>query len=203
MGEHDPAGMMRLSLRPALLLAAAFLLTVPAGAQQEKGARYVSPSGAFSIALDGTDRIWTPGDEDVSDHRIIVDFRRLGAGIPLTWQRSIEWIKLDKPLDPMEMDFQANAVVNGYLEGRFGDKLAVADRSKSRDSQGRLTYTFAAKGLVGGMPAYWQGTVLIFDSGVALVSELIAQPSQHKFDPVNGIIWQDAVYWARSLRPGP
>ena len=196
---------MNTAMRRFWLLLAVFLClsSVPCAANAEQGPRYVSPSGAFSISMDGIDRIWTPGQEDASGNRIIVDFRRLDHGIAIIWQRSIEWIKLDKPLDPKEFDFQANAVVTGYLEGRFGDKLTIGDRGKSRDGNGQLSYAFAAKGLVGGMPAYWQGGVVFFDSGVALVSELIAQPTQHKFDPANGVVWPDAMDWARSIRPVP
>lgn len=174
-------------------------LVAPAGAATDK--RYVSPSGAFSISMNDI-FVWKPGPEDVSGTRVVVDFSAVHIAIPLLMERTVEWIGIAKPLDPSEYDFQANAVVNGYLQGRFGDKLAVADRSKSRDSEGRLVYTFAAKGDVGNMPAFWQGTVLIFDSGVALVSEIIAQPTQHRFAPDHGVIWPEAVAWARTLRPG-
>lgn len=180
----------------------ALLLVAPVAARAEENARYVAPGGAFSVATKDV-FYWKPGPADVADGRIIVDFTPLTVGIALIMRRSVEWIAIAKPLDPAEFDFQAKAVVAGYLQGRFGDALTVAGQGKSRDAAGRLVYAFAAKGTVGGMPAYWQGTVLIFDTAVALASELIAQPTQHKFAPEAGVIWPEAVAWARDLRPGP
>lgn len=195
-------GSVRLRLMSAAALLA--LLPVPANAEADKDRRYNSPSGAFSVSMDDlSGRRMAPGKEDVTGDTVVVDFTSRLVNVPFLSQRTVEWIKLDKPIDPQTYDAQATALVSGYLEARFGQgKLEVADRGKFRDREGRLIYAFAAKGEVQQLPAYWQGVVLFFDRGVALESELLAQPTQHKFESSGGVVLRGTVDWAMSIRPG-
>ena len=162
--------------------------------------RVTSPSaGVASHNKFGTELIQMDGGKSTGDDCEAYAYHGYN-GIE---QRTVEWIRLDKPVDPLTYDAQATALVSSYLEARFGrEKLVVADRGKFRDNAGRLIYAFAAKGLVNQWPAYWQGVVIFFDTGVAFPSELLAQDSQHKFAPLNGIILQSTVNWAMTIRPG-
>ncbi|HXC57576.1 MAG TPA: hypothetical protein VNU97_19910 [Rhizomicrobium sp.] len=188
-----------------LLLAASFaLLAAPASGDEMRAARrYVSPSGAFSIAMDDEfDRLFHAGKENVSGDLVVVDFPHMNSmGLATQWGRTIEWLKLDKAVDRLQFDAQASALVDGYLEGRYGaGTFAVLDRGKFRDADGDLVYAFSAKGSLNQMPAAWQGAVLFFDSGVALVSETGAQPAT--FDSKNGVTNEALVDWAETIRPG-
>jgi hypothetical protein len=176
------------------------LLATPGIADQ---ARYVSPSGTFSIATtDFADRRFQAGAEKANGDVVVVDFPATNTmGLPQTWRRSVEWIKLDKPVEPAQYDAQATDAVAGYLEGRFGSKLALTGRGKFRDADGRLVYAFAAAGTFNQLSAAWQGAVLFFDNGVALVSEVTAAPPQPT-QPQNGVVNQATVDWAETLRPG-
>ncbi len=166
-------------------------------------ARYASPSGMFSIATtDFADRHFQAGPEQVVGDVVVVDFPAMNTmGLPQTWRRSVEWIKLDKPVDPAQCDAQATDAVAGYLDGRFDGKLVVAGRGKFRDADGRPVYAFAAAGSFNRLAAQWQGAVLFFDTGVALVSDVAAAPA-HPAQPLNGVIDQATIDWAQTLRPG-
>jgi hypothetical protein len=189
-----------------LLALVAVLLALPTAARADDSSerRYVSVSGAFSIAMDDLSaRLMTPGKEEATGDTIVVDFSIAHPIVPFIEQRTIEWLKLDKPIDPLTYDTQATELVSSYLDARFGPgRLVLSDRGKFRDSEGRLVYAFAAKGLVSQWPAYWQGVVIFFDMGVAFPSELLAQPSQHKFAPTNGVVLPEVVAWATTIRPG-
>jgi len=182
-------------------IAASLLLFATPGVADE--ARYVSPSGAFSIATtDFAARRFQAGAENANGDIVVVDFPMTNTmGLPQTWRRSVEWIKLDKPIDPAQYDTQATDAVTGYLEGRFGGKLALAGRGKFRDADARLVYAFAASGTFNQLSAQWQGAVLFFGNGVALVSEVMAAPAQAAA-PQNGVVNQALVDWAETLRPG-
>jgi hypothetical protein len=182
------------------LAAGLLLLTKPSVADE---ARYISPSGAFSIATsDFAERRFQAGAENANGDIVVVDFPATNTmGLPQTWRRSVEWIKLDKPIEPAQYDAQATDAVTGYLEGRFGGKLALTGRGKFRDADGRLVYAFAAAGTFNQLSAQWQGAVLFFDHGVALVSEVMAAPASPS-QPQNGVVNQALVDWAETLRPG-
>lgn len=188
-----------------MTLAIALLFATPSLADQSGSEkRYVSPSGAFSISMESEFPLGlSTSKETSSGTMVLVDFSYRMAGIPLVWQRSIEWIKLDRPVDALQMDGQATDTVNGYLEGRFGaGTLVVSDRGKSRDADGRLVYAFAARGRINHYPAIWQGAVLFFDNGIAFASQVLAQPTNYRFDPQGGVIDQSVVNWAKTIRPG-
>jgi hypothetical protein len=185
------------------LVAAVLLFAGPGVAADAP--RYVSPSGAFSISLaDSAGRSFHPGAETNNADMAIVDFPFTNSmGLELTWRRSVEWLKLDKPVDPAQYDQQATDAVAGYLEARFDGKLVVADRGKFRDPDGRLVYAFAAKGEFNHLSAQWQGAVLFFPGGVALVSEVAALPPDGHFEAKNGVVSPPLIDWAETLRPGP
>ena len=190
-------------LRP---FAVAAMLVLAAGTASAADAdRYVAPSGAFSIALtDSAAPLFRRGRESVSSDMILADFPFVSsAGLATASSRTVEWIKLDKPIDPAQYDGQATAPVDGYLEGRYGaGKFTIAGSGKFRSSDGRLVYAFAASTILDEAPARWQGSVLFFDSGVALVSEIVPQPAGPPADPKGGIVSQPAVDWALTLKPG-
>jgi hypothetical protein len=182
-------------------LLAVTLFAAPASADPAES-RYVSPSGAFSISMADADanHFRAGGDETANADMVVADFPYVNSmGLPLPWRRTVEWLRLEKPVDPAQYDSQATDAVTGYLDARFGGKLTVADRGKVRDADGRLVYAFAAKGTVNDVPTAWQGAVVFFDSGVALVSELVASPA---FAPKSGVVNQSVVDWAETLRPG-
>ena len=190
-------------MRAALFAAVLAVVTLAANADGPPERRYVAKSGAFSIAMEDLfARLMTPGDEQVSGDTIVIDFSLQHPPVPLIEQRTVEWIGLDKPVDPLRYDSQATELVSSYLDARFHGDLSLADRGKFRDSQGRLVYAFSAKGSAAQMPAFWQGVVIFFDSGVAFPSELLAQPSQNKFISTNGIALPEVVEWATTIRPG-
>jgi hypothetical protein len=140
----------------------------------------------------------------VSDDLVIVDFPFTNSmGLTLISDRTVEWIRLAKPIDPAQYDAQATALVEGYLEGRYGaSKVSIVGSGKFRTGDGRLVYAFAGNGEVQQLLARWQGVVQFFDSGIALVAELVAQPTNHHLDPKGGIPSQPAVDWALTLQPG-
>jgi hypothetical protein len=190
-----------------LVLIAAFgaLGWPAAGDDASSVVRYIAHGGGFSIAGDDTfHQRFGAAAESRSGDITVVDFPLLNSmGLPLKWGRTVEWVKIDKPVDPLQMDVQASALVEGYLEGRFGaGAFAVADRGKFRGADGQLVYAFSAKGNLNEVPAAWQGAVLFFDTGVALVSETDAQSSQGVFDSRNGVANADLVGWAQTVRPG-
>jgi len=195
-----------MGLRNLLVLAAALgLFAWPAVGGDVQPDRYTAAGGAFSIAAgDAFHQRFGAGAEARSGEILVVDFPLLNSmGLPLQWGRTIEWVKLDKPVDPLQTDAQASALVDGYLEGRFGaGAFTIADRSKFRDADGQLVYAFSAKGNLNQVPAAWQGTVLFFDTGVALISETDAQPASGPFDSRNGVMNADLVGWAQTIRPG-
>jgi hypothetical protein len=199
IGTFSPVACARL----AVLAAALLVLPIAARADESKERRYLSSGGAFSISTDDLSaRLMTPGKEETSGDTTVIDFSMQHPIVPFIEQRTVEWIRLDKPIDPMTYDAQATALVSGYLDARFGPgKLVVADRGKFRDSAGRLVYAFAAKGMVNQWPAYWQGVVMFFDTGVAFPSELLAQSTQHKFAPTGGVVLPEVVAWAVTVRP--
>lgn len=183
-------------------LVAAVILAGPALADD----RYVAPGGAFSIALsDPAAPLFRRGRESASADMVLADFPFVNSsGMATASSRTVEWIKLDKPIDPTQDDTQATALVQGYLEGRYGaGKYSIAGSGKFRAGDGRLVYAFAATTTLEQMPARWQGVVLFYDSGVALVSEIVPQPSGQQVDPKSGIVSQPAVDWALTLRAGP
>jgi hypothetical protein len=193
---------MRLQLAAAAFAA---LISTAAAEDAAPADRYVAPNGTFSIAtLGGNGVAFHAKPPVVNGDFTIVDFPSLSsANLPLAWGRTIEWIRLDKPIDPMQWDAQATGLVSGYLESRFGAaRFPISDRGKFRDAKGRLVYAFAAKGELDQMPAQWQGVVMFFDGGVAMVSEVVSQPVGDAYAPKNGIQSQDLVNWALTLRPG-
>ncbi len=186
---------------PAIILAASLILAAPAQADD----RYVAPESAFSIALsDPAAPIFRRGRESVSDELIVADFPFVNsAGMATASSRTVEWIRLDKPIDPAQDDGQAMAVVEGYLEGRYGaGKYGITGSGKFRAGDGRLVYVFAATTVLEQMPARWQGVVLFYDTGVALVCEIVPQPTGQQVDPKSGIVSQPAVDWALTFKPG-
>jgi hypothetical protein len=190
----------------ALAFAAALTVSgtmVFADTAQEAPQRYVAPGGVFSIDMSET-HLFHLGKVSSSADVVMVDFPYLStSGLAMSVSRTVEWLRIDKPVDPMSYDSQATGLVSGYLEGRYGaGQFTVADRGKFRDRDGRQVYVFAATGNLAQMPAQWQGTVLFFDTGVALVSSVIAQPTNYRFAPKGGIQERSAVDWALTLRPG-
>jgi hypothetical protein len=188
-----------IALSCAMLGLALFAAPAPADSSES---RYVSPSGTFSISMADADanHFRAAGGETANADMVVADFPYVNSmGLALPWRRTVEWLRLEKPVDPSQYDAQATAAVDGYLEARFGGKLTVAGRGKFRDAGGRLVYAFAAKGIANDVPTAWQGAVIFFDSGVALVSELVASPA---FAPKNGVINPSVVDWAETLRPG-
>jgi hypothetical protein len=191
------------ALRPLVLAAALAFATGPSFADSD---RYVAPGGVFSIALhDPAAPLFRRGRESVSNDMILTDFPFVNsAGMATASSRTVEWIKLVKPIDPAQDDAQATALVEGYLEGRHGaGKFAVTGSGKFRASDGRLVYAFAATTTLEQLPARWQGSVIFFDTGIALVSEIVPQPAGQHADPQGGIVSQPAVDWAQTLRAGP
>jgi len=187
---------------PILVVALSLLLAGPVLAED----RYVAPGGAFSIALsDPAAPAFRRGRETASSDIVITDFPFVNSnGLAMASSRTVEWIGLPTPIDPAQYDGQATAVVEGYLEGRYGaGKFTITGSGKFRASDGRLAYAFAATTTLDQAPARWQGTVLFFVSGVALVSEIVPQPAGNPVDPRSGIVSQPAVDWALTLRPGP
>ena len=191
------------ALRPFAVAAA---LVLAAGAAFAADAdRYVAPGGVFSIALtDSAAPLFRRGRESVSGDMTLADFPFVNsAGLDTASSRTVEWIKLDKPIDPTQFDGQATALVEGYLEGRYGaGKFAITGSGKFRSSDGRLVYAFSASTSLDQAPARWQGSVQFFDGGVALVSEIVPQPAGPPADPKGGIVSQPAVDWALTLKPG-
>src|ERR1700733_9287022 len=106
------------------LVAGLLLLAAPSVADE---ARYAAPSGAFSIATtDFAAHRFQAGAENATGDIVVVDFPMTNTmGLPQTWRRSVEWIKLDKPIDPAQYDAQATNAVAGYLDGRFDGRLTV------------------------------------------------------------------------------
>jgi hypothetical protein len=190
----------------ALALAAALVLSGTAAYADATAQRYVAPGGAFSIALtDPAAPAFRRGRESMGDKMIFADFPFENSnGLAMTSSRTVEWIKLDKPVDPAQFDGQAMALVEGYLEGRYGaGKYAVGGSGKFRAPDGHLVYVFAATTTLDEMPARWQGVVQFYDGGIALVSEIVPQHAGQHADSSSGIISQPAVDWALTLRPGP
>ena len=196
---------MRLML--ALGFVAAIAAVAPCTAEEAApGLRYVAPGGVFSISLESVhERLFHAVPVADNADFMLVDFPIMNSmGLALTWRRTVEWFKLEKPLDPSQYDRQATDAVDGYLQARFGGKIVLMDRGKFRDPNGRLIYAFAAKGDLDQLPAEWQGTVLFFGNGVALVSEIVAQPTtNHPFEAKAGVINPSLIDWAQTLRPGP
>ncbi len=190
---------MRTIAASCALLAVVLFSAAADPAQAES--RYVSPSGTFSISMaDSAAQRFRAGGETTNADMVVADFPYLNSmGLALPWRRTVEWLRLEKPVDPSQYDQQATDAVAGYLEARFAGKLAVVDRGKFRDADGRLVYAFAAKGIVNDVPTAWQGAVIFFDSGVALVSELVASQA---FASKSGVVNQSVVDWAETLRAG-
>ncbi len=125
------------------------------------------------------------------------------AGLATASSRTVEWIKLGTPVDAAQYDGQATALVEGYLEGRYGaGKYTILGSGKFRSSDGRPVYAFAASTTLDEAPARWQGSVQFFDGGIALVAEIVPRPSGPPADPKSGIVSQPAVDWALTLKPG-
>ena len=186
--------------RPLVLAAALVLAAVPAVAAAD---RYVAPGGIFSIAAsDPAAPLFRRGRESVSSDLILADFPFVNsAGLATASSRTVEWIKLGAPVDPAQYDAQATALVDGYLEGRYGaGKYSIVGSGKFRASDGRLAYAFAATTTLDQAPARWQGCVMFFDIGIALVSEIV--PESRHIDPKGGIVSQPAIDWALTLKPG-
>ncbi len=197
-GAYAP--MSRMYLR-ALALASVLAVSATMAIAAE---RYVAPGGAFSIALtDPAAPAFRSGRETVSNELIAAEFPFLdSSGLALASGRTVEWIRLEKPIDPSQYDGQATALAEGYLEGRYGaGAFALAGSGKFRSADGRLVYVFAAQGTFDGRPARWQGCVQFFDAAVALVGEVA--PGGARQDETRGIVSQPAVDWALTLRPGP
>jgi hypothetical protein len=193
---------MRIIAASCTLLAFALFAAPAAAGPAQSENRYVSPSGAFSISMAdaGANHFRAAGGETENADMVVADFPYVNSmGLALPWRRTVEWLRLEKPVDPSQYDSQATDAVAGYLEARFGGKLTVADRGKFRDADGRLVYAFAAKGIVNDVPTAWQGAVIFFDGGVAPVSELVASPA---FASKSGVVNQAIVDWAQTLRPG-
>lgn len=194
---------MRHIALPALAIGLA-LAAGPALAGFIMGERYVSPGGEFSIAMETTaDREFHVDRQAANADMALVDFQ---YGMALAHagfaQRTIEWLKLAAPVDPMATDARANETVTGYLEGRFaGDKFDITDRRKTRDATGQLVYVFTAAGTHNGAPAAWVGAVLFFDSGVALVSQLNTLSTKPMLD-ADGLTDAELATWASTIRPG-
>lgn len=198
-GAHAPMILRALALASALAVATTMALA-------DAAERYVAPGGAFSIALtDPTAPTFRRGRESVSDQMIFADFPFENSnGLAMSSSRTVEWIKLDKPVDLQQLDVEATALVEGYLEGRYGaGKYTVGGGYKFRAPDGRLAYVFAATTTLDEMPARWQGVVQFYDRGIALVCEIVPQPALQHTDPGSGIVSQPAVDWALTLRPGP
>ncbi|HEX4303576.1 MAG TPA: hypothetical protein VHZ78_12345 [Rhizomicrobium sp.] len=195
-------------MRPALVfgIVAALAFAAPCTAEESaSGLRYVAPDGEFSISLESNlERLFHAVPVTDNADFLLVDFPIMNSmGLALTWRRTVEWFKLEKPIDPSQYDRQATEAVDGYLQSRFGGKFVVADRGKFRDANGRLTYAFAAKGELNQLPAQWQGAVIFFDNGVALVSEVIAEDSGHHFESKSGVVNASLIDWAQTLHAGP
>lgn len=178
-----------------LIAALSLLIAVPAAADS---GRYVAPGGAFSIVAGEAHA----SGETATGNVIVVNFPRAnGAGLATQWGHTVEWVKLDKPVDPADNDAQAAALVDGYLNARFGaGAFTVGGRGKFRDDSGAEVYVFSAQGSLNGAAAGWQGVVLFFDSGVALVSN-VAPQDEMTASSRNGIVADSLVGWAKTLRP--
>ena len=186
------------------LAAASVLLAAPPAFAKMVGGRYVASDGAFSIAMEATaDKLFKLDKEGGNADLLVVDFQYATAQAHNGFaQRTVEWIKLAAPVDPMQFDVQASETVKGYLEGRFGTgAFTVAGRSKQRNAAGQLIYSFTATGAVNGKPASWSGALLFFDTGVALVSQLYT-PDTTALLTADGINDDELAAWASTVRPG-
>lgn len=189
---------------PAPLVLAAIFWATSTSAGTISDGRFVSSGGEFSIAMQSTmDREFKAGDELSNADIVLVDMSYAMADAHFGFaQRTIEWLKLAKPVEPASYDAQASDTVNGYLEGRLAEnKFVITDRKKSRNEAGQLVYSFSATGAVNGTPAAWNGVVLFFDSGVALVSEFHALGTKPMLD-ADGLTDAEFAAWAATLRPG-
>ena len=191
-------------MRKSILLGLAVaLLAAPGAAAKIVGDRYVAPDGAFSIAMAATaDKEFKLDKEGGNADLVVVDFQYAMAQAHEGFaQRTVEWIKLEAPVDPAQYDAHASATASGYLEGRFaGVAFTMTDRRKLRTESGQLVYTFAATGTVNGTPSLWHGALLFFDSGVALVSQLHTAATQPMLD-ADGITDAELTTWASTVRP--
>lgn len=185
------------------LSAAALCLSFAAAAAAPE--RYVAPGGVFSIAAqDAAAPAFRKGKESKSADLVLADFPFVdSAGLAMLTGRTVEWVKLDKPLDPAQFDGQASALADGYLEGRYGaGAFTIGGSGKFRAADGRLIYVFAAAGTLDKQPARWQGVIQFFDHGIALVGETVFLPEGQTPDLSRGIISQAAIDWAQTLQPG-
>jgi hypothetical protein len=184
----------------ALLVLANSSITASVSAEER---RYASPSGAFSISMENFwARGYSAGKEVVLPNALLTDFSLHSVGLALIDQRCIEWVRTDEPITPALYEQRAGEAVDGYLEGRFGAGTFVVLGRGSIQSESRPVLTFAARGRLNSWPADWQGVVVFFDGGIALVSQVVAQPTTYTPAPVNGITNQQLVDWALTLRPG-
>jgi hypothetical protein len=191
--------------RPFTMFLVAAALSLSTVAMAADADRYVAPGGLFSIdAHDAAAPLFRRGKEQSSSDLFLVEFPFVNSmGLALVYSRTVEWVKLEKPVDQSQFDGQASALAEGFLEGRYGaGKFTIQDRSKFRSADGQLVYAFAARGELDQMPAQWQGVVRFFDTGIALVGEVVAQPTADRFSPKGGIVSQPAVDWAETLKPG-
>jgi hypothetical protein len=204
LGAHLAPGGMSMRLKIALPLAAVLMSS---GASADDF-RYRSSGGEFSIDMNNPDdRAFKPGPERRSGQTLLVDFwfgqGQIHGGFE---QRTIEWIPLDQAPAPEQGDPTAKQLVTDYLAGRFGDgEFSVIDSRKSRDADGRLTYLFVAKGTAGDMPCGWQGSVIVFDHAIALVSEVLSLnmlgSSSRNVPEKDGVFDPSLVRWASTIRP--
>ena len=186
------------------LVAATLALATPSSASFFGSDRYVSPGGEFSIAMQTTmDREFHVDKQNANGDIVLVDFQYAMAQAHNGFaQRTVEWLKLDKPVDAALYDAKASETVSGYLEGRFaGNVFTIATRQKQRDTDGRLVYVFSATGTFNGTPCAWQGSILFFDSGVALVSQLNTLNTRALLD-ADGLTDAELTAWASTIRPG-
>ncbi len=193
--------------RGAILLAlfASLGAAAPAGAASYENGRYFPSGREFSIDMSNPDdNVFRFGKERADGDFVFVDLAfapgQMHGGF---MQRSVEWLKIKAPLAAEQRDAAANELIDGFLAGRFGaGKFTIADRRKTRTDEGRPIYLFAAKGDAGDLPSGWQGVVIVFDTGIALVSSVMSlNMVQNGFVEKDGVFDGALVHWAATIRP--
>ncbi len=189
-----------------LFLAAAGLLGLvsPAVAGTIRDSRYYADGGGYSIDMQRPDDRAFRLDKETSNGDGVITQFIFSPGATfwnLTANRTIEWLKLSRPIAPEQNDRAAQDLVDGYLTARYPDvKYTMLARRKSRTDDGRLYYVFEAKGRIADNDMNWQFCVLPFDTAIALVVQATnARPGQ-----LGGDTFEEAPFlrWATSVRPG-
>jgi hypothetical protein len=192
-------------MRDACRVLAAILTLVSAARGDTIDGRFVAKSGSFSIDMHRMrDGAFHLSRESASSDVVIADFMYSpGATFHgLFAGRTIEWFNLSQPIAKEQCDQAAGDAVTGYLDGRLGrGKFQVTAKRKARTDDGQLYYVFSARGVLNDSPMDWRGVIVIFDSGIALVSQ-IAPVEVKKWGVEDAFDEAQFVSWAITVRPG-